>query len=168
MNRTLRNIIWACWTWLARLASRSYVAGPDLEEALRVCRRLAGRGFATTVGYWNSEGEEIQAVARRYFAAIAAIAREGLDCYLSIKAPALGLDEGLVSEVLERSERAEVQLHFDSLGPEATDGVFAIIARSLSASRRTGCTLPDNSIGPSFRIQSIRSDEKHRLSRRRS
>lgn len=142
MSRTLRKITWAGWTCLARWASRSYLAGPELEDALRVGRRLARHGFATTVGYWNREGDEAQDVAERYSAAIHAMAREELDCYLSIKAPALGLDEGLVTGVIKHSERAGVQLHFDSLGPEATDEVFAIIARSHSPSRRMGCTLP--------------------------
>jgi proline dehydrogenase len=141
MNR-LRKTVWAGWTRLARLASRSYLAGAELEDALRVCRRFKERSFATSICYWNGAIDEPRAVADHYLAALDALRREDLNGYLSIKAPALGFDRALITEIIERAGQANLRVHFDALAPGTAEPTFDLIAASLSPTRRIGCTLP--------------------------
>src|SRR5262249_9588259 len=77
-----------------------------------------------------------------YLEAMAAIARGRLDCYLSIKAPALGGSGELFAEVVGTSRRTGVPLHFDALGPEDAGTALALAARAMPHAPGLGCTLP--------------------------
>jgi proline dehydrogenase len=142
VKHTLHSIISACWLPLAKRAARGYIAGPELADALRTSRALALPGYQSTISYWEGPNEQPQRVARAYLAALDALACEPLDCYLSIKAPALGMDPGLVTEVLERGRHAGIRVHFDSLGAEAAEQTLSFIDHASSRSDRLGCTLP--------------------------
>jgi proline dehydrogenase len=98
--------------------------------------------MSSTIGYWNGDNDTPQLVARTYLTSMDAIVREGLDCYLSIKAPALQFDQGLVTEIVARSRDSGIGIHFDSLGPQAADRTFELIARSAQDYSQIGCTLP--------------------------
>jgi proline dehydrogenase len=141
MTSRLKKIKWASWEWLAKIIARSYIVGPALEDALRVCSRLAPTRTAT-ICYWNTEEESPQQVASAYIRAIDALSTESLDAYVSIKAPALGFDLPLFTQALERGRSKGVRLHLDSLGPEAADKTFAMIADALPQYPDIGCTLP--------------------------
>lgn len=142
MSRLLRKTLWAGWMRMARLASRSYLAGAELQDAVRACRRFSEQGFAASVCYWNHPSDDSRLVADHYLATLDALAREGLNSYLSIKAPALGLDPQLVAEIIERGQQTGIRVHFDALTPETAEPTFELIAQSLGPSRRIGCTLP--------------------------
>jgi len=142
MSRVLRKTIWAGWKRLAKLASRSYLAGAELQDAVQACRRFSEHGFAASVGYWNNPGDDPRLVADHYLATLDGLAHEDLNSYLSIKAPALGLNLELVAEIIERGEQAGIRVHFDALTPETAEPTFELIAQSLTPSRRIGCTLP--------------------------
>jgi proline dehydrogenase len=119
------------------------VAGPELGDALRSCQSLKLRhGIASTVCWWNHGGEKSRAVANRYLAAMDALGKTDLNCYLSIKAPAIGFRHDLVAELTDRSRRGGVPLHFDALGPETADLNFDLIAAAVSRHPDVGCTLP--------------------------
>jgi proline dehydrogenase len=134
--------IWrACWMPLARFAARAYVAGPSLADAVRAARRLSTRRFASTVGFWNRGDESPREVLGQYLAAIEAVGREGIDCYLSIKAPALGLSRPLLIETVQAAAGAGVRVHLDSLGPETAERTLALLAR-LADHHEMGYTLP--------------------------
>jgi proline dehydrogenase len=142
MTVTLRHILRACWTPLATRAARHYVAGPDLADALRTCRQLSRLGFAGTVGYWNRDNESSGQLVDAHLAILDALAREGLDCSISVKIPPLGFGQDLLTRVVEHAQRVGVGIHFDSLAPEASDATFALIAEALARHPRLGCTLP--------------------------
>ena len=142
MNRDLRETLRMWWRPLARRAARAYVAGPALGDALEACRRVGRRGFATTIGFWNRDRQEPAEVAAAELDALGALGREALDCYLSVKAPALGFSRELSGEIVERARREGVRVHFDSLGPETVEPTFALIEDGLARHRRLGCTLP--------------------------
>jgi proline dehydrogenase len=118
------------------------VAGPELADAIQACRRFSDRGIAGTVGYWNGDTDTTRLVTDSYLAAINAVMRERLDCYLSIKAPALEFNRDLVAEITEKGKNAGVGIHFDSLDPEAADRTFELVAESIRRFQRIGCTLP--------------------------
>jgi proline dehydrogenase len=132
----------ACWMPLATRAARRYIAGPGLADALRTCRQLSRLGFGGTVGYWNADNESPRELADTHLAVLKALAREGLDCSISVKAPPLGFAQELLMAIVERAREAGVGIHFDSLAPEASDATFAIIAEALPRYPRLGCTLP--------------------------
>ena len=131
----------SCWRPLGRRAARAYVAGPRLTDAVGASVRAGGRGLACAIGFWDG-GEAPRAVADRYLDALDAIAAAGLDGYVSIKAPALGFSTELVREVLDRSARRGVGLHFDALGPASVEPTLALIDGALPHAPGLGCTLP--------------------------
>ncbi|MBI4627387.1 MAG: proline dehydrogenase [Candidatus Rokubacteria bacterium] len=98
--------------------------------------------MTSTVCFWNGPDDSPREVARAYLASLDALARERMDCHLSIKAPALGFDRELLSEILQRAGRIGILVHFDSLGPESADRTFSLIAELLPRYPRLGCTLP--------------------------
>ena len=119
-----------------RRAARRFMAGPELEDALRREGELRGRGLKTVLGYWNGSDEDPDAVAATYQAAVDALS-ERPDVQYSCKVPALGLDPGRIEALAESTHRAGVPLHFDSLGPDVADAVL-----EAAVAARAGVTLP--------------------------
>jgi proline dehydrogenase len=81
---------------VGRLSAR-YIAGAELEDALRVVTGLNAEGKLATVDVLGEEVEqasEAEAIAAEYVAALDAFEREGLDANVSIKPTALGLKLG--------------------------------------------------------------------------
>lgn len=142
MKEGLRALLRDCRSSLVRRAARAYVAGPKLADALQACSGYSRRGFASTMCFWNGPDERPREVARAYLGSLDALARESMDCHLSIKAPALGFDRELLSEILQRAGQSGILVHFDSLGPESADRTFSLIAGLLPRYPRLGCTLP--------------------------
>lgn len=141
MNRVAGKAIRSIWWTLARYAGHAYVAGPELDDALRTCRRLSGLGFSSTLCFWDKD-DSPEDIAEACTAALTAIAEESLDCYLSVKAPPLRYDGTLLDRVLERARRGNSLVHFDSHQPETADRTFAAIVQSARRYPRLGCTLP--------------------------
>lgn len=87
--------------------SRRYIAGPTLDDAMRVVRELNAQGAMATI---DVLGEEIQgrdqavAYASQYIMVLDEIARLGLDSNISVKPTALGLklDHDLCHEQIVR------------------------------------------------------------------
>jgi proline dehydrogenase len=81
---------------VGRLSSR-YIAGPSLDDALRVVSELNAQGKLATVDVLGEEvkdEEEAVAIAAAYVAALDAFEREGLDANVSVKPTGLGLKLG--------------------------------------------------------------------------
>ena len=124
-------------------AARSYVAGTELDDALRICRAFNDRGVAVTACYWDDGAEEPTRVADHYRRLLVAADSERFpDFYLSVKAPALGYVVGLVRDLADESAARGRRLHFDSLSPETADATFAAIEHALECGGEVGCTLP--------------------------
>ena len=88
-----------------RLSSR-YIAGPTVDDAARVVRRLNAKGKLATVdvlGEEISSADEARAIAGQYLDALARFDTEQLDANVSVKLTAFGLelDEDLCRENLE-------------------------------------------------------------------
>ncbi len=127
---------------VARVAARSYIAGELVEDALAVARRLAERGLAATIGYWDGPADSPASILAAYRQAIAGIADAKLDAYLSVKLPSLGFSCELLADLATAAEERDVGLHFDALGPETVDRTWAAIADLPTHWTRLGCTLP--------------------------
>ena len=104
-----------------RVAKR-YIAGPTLDDAIRTVRDLNAKGCRATVDVLGEEIREIgeaEAFVQEYLDALDAISREGLDCNVSIKLTAFGLeiDAGTcranVERVFRRAQELDVFVRID-------------------------------------------------------
>jgi proline dehydrogenase len=127
---------------LERRASTSYVIGPELSDAMRACRSLQAGGVATTICAWNSESDLAGDNAERCLEEIEAIARAGLDCYVSLKGQDIGFSRHLFSKICQTGRRLSVGIHLDSMGPEAAGEMFSLIEDLQGEDSKLGCTIP--------------------------
>ncbi len=137
-------MIAAPWTPLLQRAARGYVAGPALQDALRLARSFAARGVpASTLCFWDAPGDTPRHVANMYLAAVHAIAGARLDSYVSIKAPSLAFDQNLLLEIVDAARQAGgIRVHFDSLGPETVERTFRLMEIAAARGTAIGCTIP--------------------------
>jgi proline dehydrogenase len=119
----------------------AYGAGPGLDQALGVCRRLQAYGLASIVGYAASTRESPRAVADAHLAALARLAREDVDCYVSVKLSTLGFDAALFAELEGAAAQAGRRLHVDALAPEVAGDTWALL-EGPPRDGRVGTTLP--------------------------
>jgi proline dehydrogenase len=142
MNRTLNKTIWSVWEAIAKHAGKAYIAGHELGDAMSACRRLFGFGFGGTICFWNVESDSPKRIVDTYIYALALLAKEKMDCYLSIKLPSLSYDGELFNELLEQARHTNTLLHFDSLEHETADRTFSMITHAARSYPHLGCTLP--------------------------
>jgi proline dehydrogenase len=142
MNPTLRKLAVSPLMPLLRTAARSYVAGPELDDAVAVARSLAAGGAASTICFWDGPEDAPRKVAERYLDALRAIPPAGLNSYVSIKVPSLAFDAGLLEEVAAEARALNVRVHFDSLGPEAAGRTFDFIEDLVHLPTNLSCTIP--------------------------
>ncbi len=121
-----------------RLASR-FIAGEEVEDALRVIRRLNREGFMVTLdclGESVREAAAAEAACQTYLDLLDRLAAEKLDSHVSVKLTQLGLaiDEGLARRNLTRLAESAARHHNfvrvdmeDSMFTEATLRVFCSV-----------------------------------------
>jgi proline dehydrogenase len=136
--RRMQRVYWL--SGAARVVC-AHLARPKLEGALHLCRLMDERGLASTICYWDSTRDTPRKTADAYLKALEGLGRKS-NCFLSMRAPALGLDSDLVAEVLERARQDDIGIHFDALGPETADRTFSLIMNALPGSSKLGCTIP--------------------------
>ena len=136
-----RRLVSRCLQPLAARASRAYVAGDTLADALVVSDALFDRGLGSTLGYWDSPGESPRHVANVYLAALKALAcRE--HAYLSVKLPAIDCRSALMEELVEQAICHRVRLHVDAQEPERADESRALVDGFLESGAEISVTLP--------------------------
>jgi proline dehydrogenase len=94
LDRAIVRVLPAVPRPVVRRLSDRYIAGPELEDAIAVVRRLNEAGKLATLDVLGEEiasREEALAIRGEYEEAMAAIEREGLDANVSVKLTALGL-----------------------------------------------------------------------------
>jgi proline dehydrogenase len=95
LDRALVTLLPAVPKPVVRRLAQRYIAGPDLEDAVRTVRRLNGEGKLATIdvlGEEISHADEARAIAGAYHDALETIDRERLDSNVSVKLTGLGLD----------------------------------------------------------------------------
>ena len=125
-----------------RRLARAYSAGPAADDAVRMAETLTGMGYRTIVGYMNEDDEDPRAVARNTLEALHAVARRNLDCYPSIKAPALGFNRDLIRGLVDAAKESGRRLHFDALSSADVDRTFDLVREMQAYHDRFGFTLP--------------------------
>ncbi len=82
---------------VGRRASRRFVAGETLDDALAVVDRLAAAGFLTSLNFLGEKTttpEEAEAASEAYEEILRRLRGRVIDCYVSVKLTQLGLDLG--------------------------------------------------------------------------
>lgn len=135
MLETLRKKI------VTTIASR-HVAGPELGDALPVCRWAHEKGFRSILSPWARPGETAAQMFERYRDAFDALGSEPLECYVSMKLESIGFDFGLFEDLIEVAKSKNVRLHVDSLGPDSAVYTFRFLEKAAVRYKDLGCTLP--------------------------
>jgi proline dehydrogenase len=121
---------------LSRRMVRRFVAGERLEDALAVCRRLAGEGMLATLDYLGenvSTDAAAGASAAAYHEAIARLGDEQIPDTVSLKLTQFGLDlsyEGCLERVAGLAEAARARgtrIEIDMESSEYTDRTLAVV-----------------------------------------
>jgi proline dehydrogenase len=117
-----------------RLSSR-YIAGPTIDDAIRVVGRLNARGKLATVDVLGEEiatADESRAIAGQYHDVLARLDEEDLDANISIKLTALGLEldldlcrENLEAVVVDAAARGRF-VRIDMEDSSTTDRTLAL------------------------------------------
>ncbi len=107
---------------MQRLSSR-YIAGPTLDDALRVVRELNEEGKLATIDVLGEEittADEARAIAGQYLDVLARLDAEGLDSNVSVKLTGLGLEldldlcrqnlEAVVGDAAERGNFVRIDM----------------------------------------------------------
>jgi proline dehydrogenase len=126
---------------LRRRCASAYRAGPGLDEAVEVCRRLAAHGLASTIGYAAAPDADPRAVADAHLAALDRLSAEAVDCYLSIKLSAIGFDAARLAELEAAAARSGRRMHLDALAPDTAEPTWLLLG-GAPRDGRVGTTLP--------------------------
>ncbi len=125
-----------------RLASR-FIAGEEVEDALRVVRQLSSEGFKVTLdclGESVNEATAAEAACQTYLQLLDRLAAEKLDSHVSVKLTQLGLaiDEGLarrnLGRLAESAARHKNFVRVDMEGSAFTDATLRVFC-SVDAPR---------------------------------
>jgi proline dehydrogenase len=127
--------------WLTDRASRGYAA-PTLEGARRICLRLQGEGFGSTVAFWNSDSDSVEDISQSCLELLDLLGELDTHSYLSVKLPAMQFDSKAVDLILQAAAPTGRLVHFDSHGPEDADRMFATIEEAMAHHKNLGCTIP--------------------------
>jgi proline dehydrogenase len=129
---------------MAAAASRSYVAGEQLEDAMRLASQLQQHGHRICVGYWDSDHDSAEKVLREYVSGCALLKEQTPGGYLSVKLPALGELTELPEQLVEQARWHNVRVHFDAMQPETVDRTRDCVQRLLKQipGEQIGFTLP--------------------------
>jgi proline dehydrogenase len=118
LDRAIARVLPAVPKPLVRALASPYIAGPTLEAAVGVVRRLNSEGKLATIDVLGEEitkDEEAREIARAYHRVLARVESEQLDANISVKLTGLGLglDYGLCREnLLSLVEDARVRGNF--------------------------------------------------------
>lgn len=125
---------------ILRIAS-SQIAGPALEDALRVCRHVSKAGRFVTLSPWRAPGQTALNLAMEYKKALAAVLNGQMRVNLSIKPGDLDYNIRWINE-LACMAKGKVGIHFDAQDPEGAARSIALLESLRSEYNGLGCTLP--------------------------
>jgi proline dehydrogenase len=129
---------------VVRRLAAPYIAGPKLDDAVRVVRRLNDEGKMATIDVLGEEvgsADEAGEIAAAYRSVLARIDEEGLDANVSVKLTGLGLelDEGLaranLEDVVDRASELGNFVRIDMEDSSTTDAALRLYAELRASGR---------------------------------
>lgn len=127
---------------IAKEVAPGYIAGPEINDAVRICAQIDRYGWKSAICPWDSPEQSVESVANSYKDALNELKEQTFDCYLSIKVPSLKYDFEIVREILEIAAEHNTRIHFDSHGPETASPALALLERVLKYHKNISYTLP--------------------------
>lgn len=115
---------------VVRRATRAYVVGEDIADAVDLAANMAKGGFSCTLCYWNDGKEEPAAVADEYLRILASGAERGIDLALAVKLPALWERQYELDRVVARARELGTPVIFDSHDPHKSDDIIACLEKT--------------------------------------
>lgn len=120
--------------FIVKIFSKPYIAGPRLEDAVRITQELNSRGMCTTIdvlGEEISKLEEAERSAQKYYEVLKAIDENKLDANVSIKLTQMGLKldkercfelmDGIVKEAAKLNNFVRIDMEDSSVTSETID-----------------------------------------------
>ena len=131
LDRAIVRVLPAVPRPVVRRLSSRYIAGPEIEDALRVVTELDAQGKLATVDVLGEEitqKSEAREIAQTYLAALEAFGRAGLEANVSVKLTGLGLklDPALCKENLEAIAASGNFVRIDMEDSSTTDATLAL------------------------------------------
>jgi proline dehydrogenase len=142
MNHSLRHHIGQIVFPLMSRAARSYIAGPELRDALTMARALNAQGRGSTIAFWDEEGAAAADVLNACLESAAALGGETLDCYLSVKAWSVQYSAEAFLRVIDHCKTNNTRLHFDSHELDSAAPTRALVEGLLPRYSNLSFTLP--------------------------
>ena len=140
--RTLRPAGERLFDKVVQRLALAYSAGSTAEQAVHTAESLAAIGYPGIVGYMSADHADPRIVARNSMEALEAIHAKQLDCYVSIKAPPLRFDRGLVRGIVQSGNEKGIRVHFDAMAVDDVDRTFSLVQEMQAIHRNVSCTLP--------------------------
>ncbi|HED11369.1 MAG TPA: hypothetical protein ENJ10_11825 [Caldithrix abyssi] len=125
-----------------RRISMGYIVGTEVEDAIQACQKIMPLGYAATICPWNNNGDDFSLVADAYVLAARQIIRHNLDCYLSIKTPAIGFDPTLMDKIIKAAREGGLRIHFDAQSPETAEDNLSLFEATYNKYENISYTLP--------------------------
>ena len=125
----MRKLIVKAAMPVIRYATRSYITGPHLDDAVALANQAGQSGLGATICYWNDGTEQPRDVADKYVRILDRMHAERMDGYLALKVPALWDDVDLASEVIDHARTLGIKVMLDAHAPEQADAVLAVLER---------------------------------------
>ena len=131
LDRAIVRVLPAIPRPVVRRLSSRYIAGPKIEDALRVVTELDAEGKLATVDVLGEEitqASEAREITQTYLAALEAFGRAGLEANVSVKLTGLGLklDRELCRENLEAIASTGNFVRIDMEDSSTTDATLEL------------------------------------------
>ncbi len=136
--------------FIVRMVSKRYVAGPVLEDGIRVVKELNSKGICATMdvlGESVKKLEECEESIQEYFKVLDRIHEDQLDCNISVKLTQLGLliDKEQcyqnIKRIVEKADKMKIFVRIDMEDSSVTDDTIDIFLRLHKKYKRTGIVL---------------------------
>lgn len=123
-------------------AGRAYVPGSELADALAIAEGLSASACATTLGYFHRPADTPERITEISHAIIDAVAGLQPPGYVSLKAPALNYDTGLIGSIARTATEHGMLAHFDSHENHTAAPTLACVRHAVSLGGAVGLTIP--------------------------
>ncbi len=127
---------------VVRVIASRHVAGPTVDDALRVCRWARNSDYRVILSPWRSPGARPKDMLEQYLRTINTIIDQNIPGYVAIKLNAIGNEFEIFEELVGIARDGNVRLHLDSLDPDSAPLSFKFLERAAPSYQNLGTTLP--------------------------
>lgn len=126
---------------LRNYLAKKHIAGSQLNDALSVCRLNSAKKWGTVMSVWT-DNEDKNIYVNDCLDVCNTIAKEKLDCYLSIKPASISFDIYCFKRIADAAELSNIRIHFDSLTYDLAEKSFEFLKKAKVLYPNVGYTLP--------------------------